>query len=117
MKRREDSTLATLIEFPSESGGVIVIEVHPEWDTVESGRVPASTARDVVQRAHDTLEAALAKIRQIANAVISQCQSINADEITLEFGIKLHTQFGVVVAGTQQEANFHVKLTWKRDQS
>ena len=75
-----------LVEFPLEDGGTILVEVDvPE----EPGMVPA-TRGEVIQRAQQTFEAALEKIRPAAQAIIGQLRALHdpPDEVEVEFGLK-----------------------------
>ncbi len=102
-----------LIEFPLEDGGSIWVEVDvPE----ETGRVPAARGGEVVQRAQQSFEAALDKVRPAAAAIIAKLRALHdpPDEIEVEFGLKMNAEAGAVIAAAGLEANYKVTLTWKR---
>ena len=100
-----------LIEFELEDGGSILVEVDvPE----AAGMVPA--ARGVPEKACQTFEAALEKVRPAAAAIIKKLSALHdpPDEIEVEFGLKMNAEAGAVVAAAGMEANYKVTLTWKR---
>jgi hypothetical protein len=105
-----------LIEFPLEDGTTILVETDaPE----EPGPVPAMRGGPATpERARQTFEAALDKIRPAAQAIIQKLRALHdpPDEIEVEFGLKLNAQAGAFVAAAGTEANYKVTLTWKREE-
>ena len=105
-----------LIEFPLEDGTTILVETDaPE----EPGPVPAMRGGpEMPERAGQTFEAALDKIRPAAQAIIQKLRALHdpPDEIEVEFGLKLNAQAGAFVAAAGTEANYKVTLTWKREE-
>lgn len=103
-----------LVEFPLEDGGSIVVEV--DKPTGDSGRVRSARPDELVEKAKQTLETSLEKIRPAAAAIISKLRTLSEppDEVGVEFGIKLSADVGVVLASAGAEANYTVTLTWKR---
>lgn len=102
------------IEFPLENGESIVIEVaevEPEYGTIKAGR-----AEDVAEKAKQTFEQALDRVKPAVDAVMSRLRTLQPDEVDVEFGIKLNTKAGAFIASAGTEANFKVTLTWKREQ-
>ena len=82
-----------------------------------AGMVPAARGGDVVQRAGQTFEAALERVRPAAQAIIAKLRALHdpPDEIEVEFGIKMSAEAGAFVAAAGMEANYKVTLTWKRE--
>ena len=103
-----------LIEFSLEDGNSILVEVESEEP---KGMVPASRGKGVPEKAHQTFEAALEKVKPVASAVISKLRSLHdaPDEIEVEFGLKMNAEAGAIVAAAGVEANYKVTLKWKRD--
>lgn len=102
------------IEFPLEDGGSITVEVDvPE----RPGTVRAGVGEEVTQRAQQTFENALEKVRPAAQAIIKKLRTLHdsPDEIEIEFGLKMNTEAGVVIAAGI-EANYKVTFTWKREE-
>ena len=103
-----------LIEYPLEGGGVILVEVDGVEPT--GSRVRGGSPAEVAERARQTFEASLERIKPAAAAIIAKIRELSdkPEEIGVEFGIKLSAEAGVVIASTGVEANFKVTLLWKR---
>lgn len=104
--------MKTLMEYPTEDGGGIVVEV----DEVEDGVVRAARAGEIAARAAQTFESALDAIKPAAVAIVDKLRNVSVpvDQIVVEFGIKLGAKAGAYIASADSEANFKVSLTWKR---
>jgi len=104
-----------LIEFPLEDGGSILVEV----DELEGGVVRAATRPgEVVEKAKQSFEAALDKIKPAAAAIVAKLRGLSdpPDEMEVEFGLKMSAKAGAMVAAAGTEANYKVTLKWKRGQ-
>jgi hypothetical protein len=100
-----------IVEFPLDSGGSMWVEVdEPEEGVVRAGRGPA----EALERASQTFEAAIQTIKPGAEYVVQHMRrGVEApSSIVVEFGIKLTTQAGAVIAAVSAEANFKVTATW-----
>jgi len=97
------------VEFPLATGGTVLVEVAA---LPLEGTEPAG----IVDRAHQTFEAALDKITPIAQAVMTKLQGLgdSVTEIDVGFDLKLHTELGIVLASGSVEANFRVGLKLAR---
>jgi hypothetical protein len=106
-----------LIEFPLEGGGSILVQV--DEPTPEGGVVRAARPGEIVAKASQTFESALDKIKPAAGAIISKLRGLAdpPDEIEVEFGLTMNAEAGAFVAAAGAEANYTVKLTWKREAS
>ena len=104
-----------LVEFPLEEGGSIVVEV--DEPVLEDDIVLASKRGEVASKASQTFEAALESLKPTAGAIITKLSSLSSppDEVEMGFGLKLSAKAGAIIASAGTEANFNVKLTWKRD--
>jgi hypothetical protein len=111
--------MGRLVEFALEGGGSVFVEV--EASLGDTGTVTRGLARpgagEVAERASETLEAALGRVQPAAAAIVARLRHLEdaPDEIEVEFGIQLSAQLGAIVAQTAGEANFSVRLRWKRD--
>jgi Trypsin-co-occurring domain 1 len=107
------SVLKTLIEYPIEGGGSIVVEVNE----AEEGVVRAARPGEIAARATQTFESALDIIKPAAAAIVGKLRTLSeVDQVGVEFGIKLGAKAGVYIASTDTEANFKISLTWKRSE-
>lgn len=103
-----------LVEFPLEGGSTVVVEV--DESPRSGGTVRSLRAGELTEKAKESFETALEKIRPSATAIITKLRELTErpDEIGVEFGIKLSAEAGAFIASTGTEANFKVTLTWKR---
>jgi hypothetical protein len=104
-----------LVEFALAGGDVILVEV----DAATSGRSQMrglTQPQAIVEKAQVSFDQALDKLKPAAATIISKLRSLAEcpDEISVEFGIKLHATVGAVVASGGVEANYAVRLVWKR---
>ena len=105
-----------LVEFPLEDGGAILVQV--DEPAPEGGVVRAARPGEVLKKASQTFESALDKIKPAAGAIIAKLRGLAdpPDEIEVEFGLTLSAEAGAFVAAAGAEANYAVKLTWKREE-
>ena len=102
------------VEFPLEDGGTIVVEVNePEGE--RGSRRAARGSEEEPERAPQTFEHALSKIRPATEKVITTLRGLiqKPDEIEMEFGFSLSAGAGVIIASASTQANYRVTLRWK----
>lgn len=104
--------VAYLIEVPVEGGGHLVVQASDE--DLPDGLVLAARPGEVVARAGQTLEQALDQLKPAVRAVRNRLATMAPDQVTVEFGITLGAETGVVVAKGTSEVHFTVSLTWTR---
>ena len=99
------------VEFPLEGGEKIRVEV-----SVEEGRVTRGEPKDVIEPASVAFDAALAKLGPICTAIVRQARGLvdQPEEFSVEFGVKLSAEAGVVIASTAAGANLKVSVKWKK---
>lgn len=104
-----------LIEFPLEDGTSIIVEAD---DAPAAGTVRGAHSSEVVEKAKQTFEASLERIKPVAASIIAKLRELGdrPEQVGVEFGIKLNAAAGVVLASSGVEANFKVTLTWKLEQ-
>ncbi|NES06555.1 MAG: hypothetical protein F6K22_29310 [Okeania sp. SIO2F4] len=100
-----------IVEFPLEDGDSILIEVDAPPQPVDDriGRVD-----DVARKANKSFDAAMEKIKPVANTIIKKVRSMNepADEVEVKFGIKLSAEMGAIIASGEAEVNYEITLKW-----
>ena len=103
-------------EMRLDDGQVVLLEV--------AGEAPAGAQRvsrgGAVAGAAETLQQALARVRPALGAVLEGARNLPRPpgSVTVEFGITLSAELGVVVARGSTEANFKVSMEWtQRDES
>lgn len=109
------------IEYQTEDGGTILVEVAEEEAPVESGVVKAGLADKAIEavvQARDTFEGAMMDaVRRNAQAFSETMDELPKppDEAELTFGLKATAEGDVAVVKVGAEATYGVKLTWKRE--
>lgn len=73
----------------------------------------AGSAR-LVERTHQSLDDALARVRPAVNALVEQVrgQDEAPDEFEVEFGIQISLEVGAYIAAASSTANFRVTMRW-----
>jgi hypothetical protein len=105
-----------LIEFPLEDGTSMAVEVD---EPGTEGMVRAARPGEITEKATQTFEAALERLKPAAAAIISQLRGVSdpPEQIGVEFGVKLSAGAGAVIASAGAEANYKVTLTWRREET
>ncbi|WP_230396200.1 CU044_2847 family protein [Streptomyces blattellae] len=102
--------MAYVGEMLLDDGQIVLLEV--------AGDGPAGVQRvsrgGVVAGAAETLQQALGRVRPALGAVVDDARSLARPpaEVTVEFGITLSAEAGVVVAKGSTEAHFTVTMRW-----
>jgi Trypsin-co-occurring domain 1 len=103
--------MVELVAVPLENGGVIVVEM----DHAQAGVVKAGRPGQIVGKAAQTLEAALESVTPAVQSVLASLRQAGPREITVEFGLTLTAEAGVVIAKAASGCHLTVTLRWKRD--
>jgi hypothetical protein len=98
-----------IVEFPVQAGGVLRVQAAG----ADQALAPASPTA-TVERARQTLEDALADVTPALGVITDRLRKLSPDEVTVEFGIMLSAETGVVVAKGGAEVHFTVRLAWAR---
>jgi hypothetical protein len=107
--------MSYLIEVPMEGGGRLVVQASDE--DLPNELVLASRPGEVVARAGQTLEAAFDQLKPALGAIRTGLAAVAPDEMTVDFGIVIGAETGIVVAKGSTEVHFTVTLTWKRHEA
>jgi hypothetical protein len=103
--------MARIVEFPVQAGGVLRVQAAG----ADQALAPASPGKTTVERARETLEDALADVTPALSVLTDRLRKLSPDEVTVEFGIMLSAETGVVVAKGGAEVHFTVRLAWTRE--
>jgi hypothetical protein len=103
--------VAYVAEMALDGGEFVLLEVS-EHDGSGVARVGRGAA--LARGATETLQQALAQVRPALDAVVGTTRALATppESVTVEFGIKLTAEAGVVVARGTAEANFTVTVSW-----
>ena|SRR5271157_5192442 len=100
------------IDFLLEGTEKIRVEVSGD-----EGRVTRGDPKDVIEPATVAFDAALAKLGPICSAIVQQARGLidQPEEFSVEFGVKLSAEAGVVIASAAAEANLKVSVKWTKE--
>jgi hypothetical protein len=88
-----------IVEMPVEGGGTLRLQ-GPE-ESIPSGLVPAANplgTETLIAKTDETVQAALDDLAPAINATTERMRKFAADEVTVEFGLLLGVEGGVVIA-------------------
>src|SRR5262245_48142435 len=95
--------MGTIAEFSLDAGGSILVEVT---ESEETGILrQAGVTSEVVHRVTDTLESAVDKVRPAVSGIAEKFRSLkdSPNQVEVEFGMKLTTAAGAVIAAATTE--------------
>lgn len=104
--------MAEVVEFPLDDGSVLRVQAATA-DTAGSGLGLAS-AGDRIAQAGEKLDNAIAEVTPALKTVTEKLRALSPDDLTVEFGLTLTAESGVVVAKGRAEVHFTVTLGWQR---
>jgi hypothetical protein len=101
-----------LKRFDLDGADFVLVEVDADGPDIS----PVSRTADVIKAATASFGTALGHVRTAASVALARFREMDTqpDEIALEFGVKLTTEAGAVIAKTAAEGNLKVRLTWRR---
>lgn len=106
--------MAELVEYPLEGGGMLLVQ-SASVDAGAGDLGLASSAEEKAKKAKETLESALAQVTPALKSVASRLRDLSPDDLTVEFGLTLTAETGIVVAKGSAEVHFTVTLAWSKD--
>jgi hypothetical protein len=112
----EARQMSYLVEFPTEQEGqTVIVELG---DDQLAGFAPAAVSPgQVAARATASFEEALDRLLPTVKKIGDRMQALAPDECTVELGVKLTAEAGVIISKAAAEANFTLTLTWTKDGS
>jgi hypothetical protein len=115
--------MARYIQYTTADGGIILVEIEGEAKAPEGGVVKAGRVGDAVQSTVEEVktkfEDAMNVVRENAQTIIDKVKNLSdpPDEMEVTFGLKAAGEVGnFAVAKASAEANYIVKMVWKREQ-
>lgn len=111
---REGGGVADLIRVPLENGECIIAEVDqrdiPSSEIVLAAAQPGKALAEMSGK----LETGLRTIRPAVTELVEALKGSGPETISVEFGIKIGGETGVILAKGTAEVNFKVSMEWKR---
>jgi len=113
--------MTNYIQFTTEDGATILVEVAAEPDAYQTGVVRAGRGKigETIVQAKATFEEGLEMVRHNAKAFIKKVRDLPdpPDEVEVSFGVQATGEVGnFAVAKVGTEASYTVTLTWKREE-
>ena len=108
--------MSRYVEFTLGDGSKVLLET----DEREHGVVKASRESDTAKQAAETFEQGVQQAHKSALVVLTQILADSApDEVEITFGLKATGELGgaIVLAKAGFEANYSVKMTWKKPEN
>src|SRR3954447_18604534 len=103
--------MSELLEFKSDAGEVVLVEVaEPPRAGVMRGGRPAAA---VVESGED-LEHVLGRLGPVIRGMVASVRSAadRPDEVEIEFSVKISADSNLIIARAGGEANFRIALRW-----
>jgi len=113
--------MARYIRYQTAGGNTILVEVEEEA-AIAKGVVRGSLGgkvQDTVEEVQTKFEDAMSVVRENAQTIINKVKDLSdpPDEVEVTFGLKAAGELGnFAVAKVSAEANYTVKMKWKREQ-
>lgn len=108
--------MAVLLEVPVEDGAVLLVEADrgdiPRRLTLASPQ-PGAAAAKAVRTLSESLEQLEPMLRTVRDRLVASMP----DHFTVEFGVKLGGETGIILAKGTAEVNLKVTMTWDRDEA
>ena len=103
--------MSYVIDGPIRGGGVFRVQAA-DADLPPGLELVALRPGEVVARASESLDSALEQLRPAVDIIRRQLEELTPDEVSVEFGIVLGAETGVVVAKGTAEVHFTISLKW-----
>lgn len=103
--------MTRVIEFPLDDGSLLRVQAADA--DLPAGPVPASRGEQLL-KAGETLEQSFQRVVPALTAVATRLRELSPDQLSVEFGLTLTAEAGVIVAKGGVEVHFTVNLAWSR---
>ncbi|MGH3872997.1 MAG: CU044_2847 family protein [Pseudonocardiaceae bacterium] len=106
--------MSYLLSVPvgKRAGDVVVFEVDRS-EVPDDLMLASAEPGKVAARARTTLVEALADLKPSLTTVLGMLREMTPGEMTVEFGVKMGGETGVIIAKGTAEVNFKVTMSWK----
>jgi hypothetical protein len=109
--------VSVLLDVPVDGGTRLLVEADPELilgggptlAAPEAGRAAASATR--------SLEASLEQLDPLLHAVREKLRAAAPERFSVEFGVKIGGETGLILAKGTAEVNLKITMTWEAAQS
>ena len=113
----DDGALMTeLVRYPLGSGEA-VFEIDEAGQSGQALQHASRSSAGGIASADEDFAEAAKRVQPVADELLKRLSGLQVTpaEIVVEFGLKVSYKAGIVIAAHAADANFAVKLTWRRD--
>lgn len=108
--------MAGVLSYPLGDGGVLAVEAASPGGEggleLAAPRERLKKAEERLRSSGETLESALDKVSPGLKTVAAKLRALSPDQATIEFGLTVTAESGVVVAKGSAEVHFTVTMMW-----
>ncbi|MGH3771709.1 MAG: CU044_2847 family protein [Pseudonocardiaceae bacterium] len=105
--------MSYLLSVPVGDGADVVVFEVDRGEVPEDLVLASAEPGKVAARALTTLEDALAGVTPSLTKIVEVLREIAPAETTVEFGLKMGGETGMIIAKGTAEVNFKVTMSWK----
>ena len=104
--------MADIVEFQLEGGGAVQIEASEV--AAEGVQRVSKGKRTQVRKAKEKFEEVIGVVQPLANAILGRLKGLAepADEVTVEFALKVGGEMKFIVSSAAADATFKIGLKW-----
>ncbi len=108
--------MTVLVQVPLEDGdGGAVVLVEADREDIPGGLTFASEPGHAAAKAARSLSASLEQLEPVLQTVKDKLVASAPEHFTVEFGVKLGGETGIIVAKGTAEVNLKITMTWDRE--
>lgn len=100
-----------ILEVPVADGGRLLVEA-PADGIPRDLDLAAVRPGEVMAHARESLESSLDQLKPALEVLGTRLRSLKPDAVTVEFGMTLSAEAGIVVAKGRSDVHFAVTLSW-----
>lgn len=109
--------MSYLLGVPVSDGADVVVFEVDRSDIPEDLVLASAEPGKVAARARTTVEEALAGVKPSLAKIVHVLREVMPGETTVEFGLKMGGETGMIIAKGTAEVNFKVTMSWKPGES
>ena len=106
--------MTVLLNVPLTQGGAQIVVEADRADIAEKIALAAPTPGQAVAKASRTLTESLTDLQPLLQTIKDTLVASGPDEFTVEFGIKLGGETGIIIAKGTAEVNLTVTMSWQK---
>lgn len=110
-------SVAVLVEVPVDDAddGLVVLVESDRQDVAGGLTLASPEPGQAAARASRSLAASLEQLEPVLRTVKDKLVASTPDHFTVEFGVKLAGETGIILAKGTAEVNLKVTMTWDRE--